>query len=106
VPPDRKFPPDDHRSRSKFFSVDNRKRIMESLQQIQPIADRHRASLAQIVINWTAHVPGITAAIVGARNAEQAAHNAKAFSFELSAEEREQIRHAFDATSAKMMAEA
>ena len=40
-----------------------------------------------MVINWTIQEPGITSAIVGARNAEQAEHNAKALSFRLSPEE-------------------
>jgi aryl-alcohol dehydrogenase-like predicted oxidoreductase len=104
VPPDRVFPPGDHRTTHKFFTPENRKRVLESLEKVHPIADKHGVSLAQMVINWTIQVPGITAAIVGARNAEQAEHNAKALSFRLSTEECAQIRQAFDATSAAMMA--
>ena len=104
VPPDRVFPPGDHRTTHKFFTPENRKRVLESLEKVRPIAEKHGVSLAQMVINWTIQVPGITAAIVGARNAEQAEHNAKALSFQLSPEECAQIRQAFDATSAAMMA--
>ena len=57
-----------------------------------------------MVINWTIQVPGITAALVGARNAEQAEQNAKALSFRLSPEECAEIRTAFDLTSAALMA--
>jgi aryl-alcohol dehydrogenase-like predicted oxidoreductase len=96
VGPDRQFPPGDHRARHKFFTVENRKRVLAALEQIKPIADRHKASYAQTVINWTIHEPGITAALVGARNAEQAEHNARAMSFTLSEQERNQIRAAFD----------
>lgn len=96
VGPEREFAPGDHRAKHKFFTVENRKRVLAALDKVRPIAERHKASLAQLVINWTTHEPGITAALVGARNAEQAEHNARALHFELSPEERGQIRAAFD----------
>ncbi len=102
VTPDRQFPPGDHRSTHKFFTPENRKRVLDSLAKIKPIADRHEASYAQVVINWTIHEPGITAALVGARNAEQATHNAGAMDFTLTNEERGEIRRAFDETSKVM----
>jgi aryl-alcohol dehydrogenase-like predicted oxidoreductase len=102
VSPDRVFPPGDHRATHKFFTVENRKRVLAALAKIKPIADRHGASYAQVVINWTIHEPGITAALVGARNAEQAKHNAKAMELVLSEEERAQVRGAFD-EAAKVM---
>ena len=104
VPPDRAFPPGDHRATHKFFKPENRKLVLESLEKVRPIAEAHGVSLAQMVINWTFQVPGITAAIVGARDAEQAEHNAKALTFRLSPEESAEIRKAFDQTSATMMA--
>ncbi len=103
VPPDRQFPPGDHRASHKFFTPENRRRMMDSLDKVRPIAEKHGVSLAQMVINWTIQEPGITAALVGARNAEQAEHNAKALTFKLSPQERAEIRHAFDATSAAIM---
>lgn len=96
VGPDRKFPADDHRNKLKQFSAESRKRVLEALERIKPIADRHDASYAQLVINWTFSQPGITAAIVGARNAQQAKHNAEAMRFTLSDEERAEIRKTFD----------
>jgi aryl-alcohol dehydrogenase-like predicted oxidoreductase len=102
VTPDRVFPPDDHRSTHKYFTVENRKRVLAALERVKPIADRHKASYAQVVINWTIHEPGITAALVGARNAEQAVHNAEAMNFALSEQERRDVRSAFDDVSAQM----
>jgi aryl-alcohol dehydrogenase-like predicted oxidoreductase len=102
VPPERQFAPGDHRAKHKFFTPENRRRVMSALERIKPIADRHGASYAQAVINWTFQEPGITAAIVGARNAEQATHNAGAMRFTLSPEERAAIRAAFDDVSAAM----
>jgi aryl-alcohol dehydrogenase-like predicted oxidoreductase len=104
VPPEREFPASDHRSKHKFFTVENRKRILAALEKIKPIADGHKASYAQTVINWTVNEPGIAGALVGARNAEQAKHNAAAMNFTLSADERAQIRKAFDGVSAALIA--
>ena len=96
VSPDRAFPPGDHRAGHKYFTVENRKRVLAALDGVRAIADQHKASLAQLVINWTVHQPGITAALVGARNAEQASHNAGALNFTLSDQELAEIRKAFD----------
>ncbi len=104
VTADREFPAGDHRTKHKFFSPENRQLVLDSLAKIQPIADQHQASLAQVVINWTIQEPGITAALVGARNVAQAIHNAEALDFTLSPDERAQIRRVFDPTSAAMMA--
>ncbi len=102
VSPGRTFPEGDHRARHKYFTVENRKRILAALEEIRPIADKHKASFAQIVIHWTIQEPGITAALVGARNAEQATHNAGALGFTLSPEERATIRRIFDPVSAAL----
>src|SRR5688500_1011672 len=96
VPPDRQFPEGDHRRDHHFFTPEMRQKVLDALATIKPIADKHKASFAQLAINWTIHEPGITAALVGARNAEQATHNAAAMNFSLSADERRQIRRAFD----------
>ena len=103
VPPDRQFKEGDHRATHRFFTPENRQRVLDALQRIRPIADAKGVSLAQLVINWTIHQPGITAALVGARNAEQATHNAAAMYFTLTPDELGQIRHAFDDVSAAMM---
>ena len=96
VGPDRQFAAGDHRANQKLFSVENRKRVLTALEKIRPIADRHKATFGQLAINWTFSEPGVTAAIVGARNAEQVKQNAAAMSFKLSEQERHQIRAAFD----------
>jgi aryl-alcohol dehydrogenase-like predicted oxidoreductase len=99
VGPDRKFPAGDHRADHPYFSAENRKRVAAALEKIRPICERHKASFAQAIINWTFNEPGITAALVGARNAKQAEHNAKAMSFALTVPERGFIRAAFDELS-------
>jgi aryl-alcohol dehydrogenase-like predicted oxidoreductase len=104
VGPDRKFNEGDHRATHKFFSTENRKRVLASLEKIKPIADKHKASFAQLVIAWTIAQPGVTAALVGARDAEQATHNAQAAKIALSNDELGAIRAAFDETSKVMSA--
>lgn len=103
VSAERTFPPGDHRATHRFFTPENRRRVLDALDAIRPIADHHGATLAQVVINWTILEPGITAALVGARNADQAAQNAKALTFRLSDDERDEVRKAFDDCSKAMM---
>ena len=103
VSPTRVFPKGDHRTKHKFFTPENRTRVLKALETIRPIAEVHQVSLAQLMINWTFSEPGITAALVGARNAQQAEHNAGAMSFRLTADQRAAIRAAFDEPSKVMM---
>ncbi len=88
---DHKFPSNDHRSTNAFFKSDNRRKVLALLDELRPIADARGVTLAQLVINWTIYRPGITAALVGARNARQAEENAKAADFRLSDEEVSRI---------------
>ncbi|NLF30313.1 MAG: aldo/keto reductase [Planctomycetes bacterium] len=87
VTADREFPEDDHRRTNPLFSVENRRRVNAFLDEIRPVAEAHDVTLAQLAINWTIHRPGITAALVGSRNARQAAENAQAASFKLRPDE-------------------
>ena len=95
VGPDRQFAPGDHRANHPYFSVENRTRVLDALERVKPIADKYGVDYAQLIVNWTIHVPGITAAIVGGRNAEQATANAKALTFALTDAERQQVRDTF-----------
>ena len=85
--PGHQFGEGDHRANLYFFQDENLKRTNAFLQKIKPLADEKNASLSQLVIRWTVEQPGITIALVGARNAEQAIQNAKALHVKLSPEE-------------------
>jgi len=85
--PGHKFAEGDHRADVSFFKDENVKQVNNFLQKIKHIADEKNASLAQLVIRWTLEQPGITIALVGARNSEQALNNAKAIDLKLSPEE-------------------
>ena len=91
---DRVFAGDDQRRDDPRFSTDNRARIDRLMETIRPIAVGHNASLAQIVIAWTLGQPGLTFALCGARNPEQAKENAKAGTLHLSGPEIDEITRA------------
>ena len=91
IKPGHKFADGDHRAGGKFFRPQNVEKVLRFLDELRPIAEAHGATLAQLVINWTIHRSGITAALVGARNPGQAEENAKAGDFTLSDEETRRI---------------
>ena len=76
--------------RTAFFSVQGRPdgctRAQEALSKLRPIAERHGVTLGQLALAWVIVQPE-TAAIVGARNAEQAVQNAGASDVQLSLED-------------------
>jgi len=84
---DYKFQDGDHRANLPHFQPDFIQNTNQLLDKIKPIADEHNASLGQLVLRWTIERPGITIALAGARNAEQAVQNAKAMDINLSKEE-------------------
>ena len=88
---DRSFPASDLRHSSPYYKPENRRRILEFLDRIRPIAEAHNATLAQLVINWTIHRPGVTAALVGARNPQQVKENAAAAELSVADEQVAQI---------------
>jgi aryl-alcohol dehydrogenase-like predicted oxidoreductase len=82
--PGYKFADGDHRKDMHYFNDENIKRANAFLDKIKSLAERKNVSLSQLVIRWTIEQPGITIALVGARNAEQAIQNAKAVGVKLS----------------------
>jgi aryl-alcohol dehydrogenase-like predicted oxidoreductase len=81
------FAAGDHRAGLPYFSDENIRRTNVFLDRIKTLADEKQASHSQLVIRWTVEQPGITIALVGARNADQAIQNAKAMEVKLSADE-------------------
>jgi aryl-alcohol dehydrogenase-like predicted oxidoreductase len=87
VKPDHVFAAGDHRPGTKFFKPENIRRIDHFLDKLQPLATSKNALLSQLVIRWTIEQPGISIALVGARDKEQAIQNAKAADVTLSKED-------------------
>ncbi|MCY0146574.1 aldo/keto reductase [Hoeflea sp. G2-23] len=84
---DRVFGGDDLRRTNPRFSPDNLQRVSDFTALLEPMAQTRGVNVGEIVIAWTLAQPGITFSLCGARNAEQAAENARAGSLRLTAEE-------------------
>jgi len=89
--PDHKFAPGDHRANQPHFQPAYIKRVNEFLEKLKPIAARHQTTLGNLVLAWTISQPGVTAALVGARDAAQATENAKAANIKLGKDDLETI---------------
>ena len=85
------FQEGDHRAKLYFFTDENIRRTNAFLQKIKPIADEKGITIAQLVLRWTINKPGITIALAGARNAQQAVANTKASDVRLTTQEMETI---------------
>jgi len=93
---DRRFPDSDQRAKSPYFRPDNRRKVIAFMERLRPLAEAHHATAAQLVIHWTIHRPGITSALVGARNPEQAEENAAAADLRLTEDETRQLDELVD----------
>lgn len=102
IGPDRVFAGDDQRKDNPRFSVANRQKAKDFAQAIGAVAERHDASIAQVVIAWTLAQPGVTFALCGARNPAQALDNARAGTLRLSQEDLAVINNAIAAKLANM----
>jgi aryl-alcohol dehydrogenase-like predicted oxidoreductase len=87
IGPERQFSGDDLRIGNPRFTVENRQKVATLLAGFKPIALERDISLAQLAIAWTLAQPGITYALCGARNAQQATENAQAGNIVLTGEE-------------------
>jgi len=77
-----KLKTDDHRN--GYFGQFDAARVGKFLDAIAPVAERHGATLSQLVLRWTTMQPGITVVLAGARNEAQAIENAAAAAIKLS----------------------
>lgn len=89
------FPEDDLRNADPNFSGSRFHAITESVKNLQPIADNHDATIAQIVLAWYIKNPNVSVVIPGAKSPNQVRSNAKAMSVELSDQEYNTIDNAF-----------
>ena len=100
IGPERAFEGDDLRIADPRFSIENRGRAVAFAEEVRPVAAAHGASVAELVIAWTLRQPGITFALCGARNPEQARENARAGALVLDAADLDRI----DAAAARHLA--
>jgi aryl-alcohol dehydrogenase-like predicted oxidoreductase len=89
--------PDDLRFGRPNFHPHNLRRVAEALQRAaMPVAIRHGASIAQVVLAWALAQPAISAVVVGASWPEQARDNAGAATLRLSGDELFGLQRVFE----------
>jgi len=91
ITPDYPFAPGDSRPEMPHFKINNLIRTNDFLDEIRPIAEEKQATLSQLVIQWTLQQPGITVALVGARDEAQVKQNAGALNLVLSEDELKMV---------------
>lgn len=91
---------DDWRSDHPDFTGDALNRNLQVAAALKPIAERQGVSQAAVAVAWVLAVPGVTGAIVGARNPSQVDGWIAAVELELSAEDLTQIAQAISAAGA------
>lgn len=89
--PGHPFATGDHRARSYIYKDDNLIRANAFLEKIKPLALEKDVTLAQLVLRWIVQRPGITVALAGARNKDQAVQNAHAAEITLRSDEMDFI---------------
>jgi aryl-alcohol dehydrogenase-like predicted oxidoreductase len=94
---DHEFSEGDTRAKNPWYRGERLKSVNRVLREVvKPIADHHGVQTAQIAVAWCLARPGITAALVGARNRQQALANVQAGNVNLSTEDVTRITAAFD----------
>lgn len=93
---DRTFPKGDGRADDPLYHPDNRRRVINALEQVRSIAEAHDISLANLAVSWVLNQKGVTAALVGARSEHQAQENARAMRVELTEDDERHLRTVFE----------
>jgi aryl-alcohol dehydrogenase-like predicted oxidoreductase len=94
------FATDDWRRHSDEFQHPKLDRNLALRDALQPIAQRHRASVSAVAIAWVLTWPGVTGAIVGARSADQVDGWIGAATLKLTAVDLDTLAAAIDRTGA------
>ena len=94
------MPPDDWRRKAPQFKEPKLSRNLKLVELLAAVGKSHDVEPGVVAVAWTLHHPAITAAIVGARRADQVEGTIKAASFRLTDEEYQRITAFLDANPA------
>lgn len=94
------LPTDDWRSRNPEYQGEKLDRNLRLADALKPVAERHGTSVAAVAVAWTLAWPGVTGAIVGARNPAQVDGWLDAATLELTREDIAAIVDAIGSTGA------
>ena len=83
----------DNRNRfyGRFFQEPFFSRVMLLLEDMQAIADRHKAAVSEVALNWSRQKPYIDTCIVGAQKRSRVESNVKCLDWNLTAEEMDML---------------
>lgn len=94
LPRDHVFAEGDSRRKYPMFQGEEWQRTHDLVDDLRAIAAETGHTVAQLVINWTIHQPGITAALCGAKRPDQIIDNAAGSGWQLAAEQLQAIDEA------------
>jgi aryl-alcohol dehydrogenase-like predicted oxidoreductase len=86
--------PEGARRASFDFPVVDKPRAFRCVDAMRPVAERHRASVAQVALAWLLSRPAVTTVILGAKTLEQLDDNLKARTLRLTEEDRKALDEA------------
>lgn len=89
------FPENDIRHGNPDFTGERFEKIVEKVNNLKPLADKHGITTAQLVLAWYIKNPDVTVVIPGAKRPEQVQSNALALNVSLSDEEYTKIDNDF-----------
>lgn len=92
---DHNFLPGDGRAKYPMFHGEEWQKNQDFVDDLRDVARQTGKTVSQVVINWTIHQPGITAALCGAKRACQIRETAQSVGWKLSPENLELIDKAF-----------
>jgi len=93
---------DDHRRKNPDFHEPKFTATLQLVDQLKPIAEHNKKTLAQLAIAWVLRQPEVTAAIVGARRPGQIEETVPAAGFKLSKEDIKEIEKLLAERQAKL----
>jgi aryl-alcohol dehydrogenase-like predicted oxidoreductase len=97
LPRDAALAESDNRRKYPMYQGDEWQRNHDFVDRLRTTADLSGHTVAQLVINWTIHQPGITAALCGAKRPDQIRETAGAMNWELSSKQLRRVDEAIAA---------
>jgi aryl-alcohol dehydrogenase-like predicted oxidoreductase len=91
---DHVFQPGDGRAKYPLFQGREWEKNQDFVDRLREIARDVGKTVAQVVVNWTIHQPGITAALCGAKRPHQISETAGAMGWQLDETQRQRIEAA------------
>jgi aryl-alcohol dehydrogenase-like predicted oxidoreductase len=91
---DQVFGVDDSRHKYPMFQGEERRKTHDLVDRLRLVADAAGHTVAEVVLNWTIHQPGITSVLCGAKRPEQIRESAGGSGWRLTPEQCGEIERA------------